>query len=171
LLSLSIALYPYSSKFLDHNHTHMETAHDIFVEREHNWERKTFAVQDMIKSISYPMWAKNTIAVYGDSIKDLYILLICYPGWTTEQRNAYLKEYKKEIIDAFGSVNTDYMEKLHVSIGHNGSAVSYSPQAFVSIKQEIGNLLQKEQWINEILWLLKENASTSKKHTVVNDHW
>lgn len=115
----------------------MGTNHEIFVEREHNGVVKSISVQDMIKSICYAKWAEKTIESYGKEVKDLYILLVCYPGWTQEERNAYLTEYKQEIIDAFGSVHTDYIDNLHVTVGYNGNAIHYGPTDFITIRSAI----------------------------------
>ena|GEM_PF-4871686 len=58
------------------------------------------------------------------------------------------------------------MNNLHVSIGHNGSAVSYSPQDFLTIKQNIQDTLketiEKEHGVNQIMSSLLTHASTRK---------
>lgn len=115
----------------------METSHEIFVEREHRWEKKQFSVQDMIKSISYPKWAEKTIETYGESIKDLYILLVCFPWWSSEQRNIYISQYKEQILDARNTIDVEYMNDLYVTIWHNWTATHYIPEEFISIRNDM----------------------------------
>lgn len=155
----------------------MDTNHDIFVEGNfvwENWEQsiRTISIQDAIKSMSYKQWVKPTLDKYGPAVKDLYLLLVYFPGRTNEQREVYIKEYKNHIVDALDCVDMGYMHNLHVTIGHNGSAVSYTPQDFLTTKESvqdtIQDIIQKERGINAIISSLLTHASTTKDVSIAH---
>lgn len=156
----------------------MEANHEIFVEGDFVAEdgtvtKKWICLQDAIKSMSYEKWVKPTLEKYGPAIKDLYILLVYYPWWTDQQRTRYLKEYRKEIIDAFDTANLHYLSNLHVTIGHNGSAVSYIPAQFISIKTTVDKMIEEEQKKSELIstivaWLQTKNTINIATEETIN---
>lgn len=99
----------------------MEKSHDIFIEKEIVWENnepttKKISVQDAIKSMCYTRWVEPTLEKFGSTFKELYILLVCIPSWTKAERDWYIKQYKEQILDAWNTVNVEYLKHLYVSI-------------------------------------------------------
>jgi hypothetical protein len=125
----------------------METNHEIFVEGNFVGEdgettKRDICIQDAIKSMSYERWVKPTLEKYGPAVKDLYVLLVCIPSWTKEQRDDYINEYKHQIIDALNTLTMDYIDDLHVSIPRKNEY--YTADQFKANKEYVSEQLKEE---------------------------
>jgi hypothetical protein len=83
-----------------------------------------------------------TLEKYGPAVKDLYLLLVYFPGWTQAQRDVYIRTYKEQIIDALETVTMDYIDQLDINIPWNNQ--QYTAAQFKAQGDYVSQQLEKE---------------------------